>query len=277
MNGRFHLALNAPRSVFALEPYAACLNDSISMPLHSETQQIIQMVEDLSGRLVHVTEDADLKVMATISTARGIAPAHFLRYRPNTLAVDYLVAYQSGFLMRLFSCPVGERWEIMATPEEQHIGIGAMGMTDIPKDFAQSLINQLVIQLRTFSVGVRVDAWIRKNLHGLREQQEHAVRSQLAENEQALSPEVRQRFPKPLVDANTAMNAAYAFAWGDVLGEPRFAIPFKVLGYEKKAKELLEILKETPDDPCADRIVIDQWATALGLNGSFHYELHTLS
>lgn len=58
------------------------------MPLHPATQQLINKVEDLSGRLVHVTEDPELKVMATISPARDIAPAHFLRYRPGTRAVD---------------------------------------------------------------------------------------------------------------------------------------------------------------------------------------------
>jgi hypothetical protein len=79
------------------------------MPLHPATQQLIRNVEKLSGRLVHVTEDSELTTMATISPARGIAPAHFLRYRPGTRAVDYLVAYQLGFLVRLFSCPVDER------------------------------------------------------------------------------------------------------------------------------------------------------------------------
>ena len=29
--------------------------------------------------------------MATIRAARGIAPTHFLRYRPGTRAVDYLL------------------------------------------------------------------------------------------------------------------------------------------------------------------------------------------
>lgn len=269
--------MDVPRSVFALETFEVCLNYAPLMPLHSDTQQIIRKVEELSGRMVHLTEDPELKVMATISTARGIAPAHFLRYRPATRAVDYLVAYQLGFLTRLFSCAVDERWEVMATPEEQQVGIGAMGMLEMPEDFARSMINALVIQLRTFAVGARVDAWIWNNLRGLREQQEHAVRSQLAENEQALAPEVRQKFPKLLLDANTAMNAAYALAWSDALGESRFAIPFKALGYERKAKELLEILDETPDDPQADRVVIKRWATALGLDGSFHFELHTLT
>ncbi len=247
------------------------------MPLHPESQQLIQEVENLSGRMVHVTEDPELKVMATITTARGTAPAHFLRYRPGTRAVDYLVAYQLGFLVRLFSCPAEERFEVMASPAEQEVGIRALGLGDLPPDFARSMVDHIVVQLRTYSVGFRVDQWIRSQCPGLREQQEHAIRSQLAENAQALAPEIRERFPKGLLDANTAMNAAYAIAWGEILGDPRHGIAFKALGYSGKAKELLEVLKETPDDPRADRTVIEEWAKVLGLGGSFHFQTHQFS
>lgn len=247
------------------------------MPLHPATQQLIRTVEELSGRFVQVTEDPELKVMATIRTARGIAPAHFLRYRPGTRAVDYLVAYQLGFLVRLFSCPVDERWEVVATSEEQQRGIEALELTGFPQDFAQGMIDQIVIQLRTYSVGVRVDDWIWKNLPELWPQQEHSIRSQLAENLQSLAPEIRQKFPKPLIDANSAMNAAYATTWGETLGEPQFAIPFKALGYGGKSKELLAILEEVPDDPRADRLLIERWAKCLGLDGACHFESHSLS
>ena len=47
------------------------------MPLHPAAQQMIRKVKELSGRPVHVAEDPDLKVMASILTARGNAPAHF--------------------------------------------------------------------------------------------------------------------------------------------------------------------------------------------------------
>jgi hypothetical protein len=44
-----------------------------------------------------------------------------------------------------------------------------------------------------------------------------------------------------------------------------------------KAKELLEVLEETPDDPCADRTVIEGWAKVLGLGGCFHFQTHRFS
>jgi len=55
------------------------------MPLHPETRQLIKQVEDLSGRMVHVTEDPDLKVMATILTARALRRDSFAREEQTIL------------------------------------------------------------------------------------------------------------------------------------------------------------------------------------------------
>jgi len=59
------------------------------MALHADAQQMIKQVEDLSGRMIHVTEDPDLKVLAKILTARALRPGSFAReeqtilYRPQ--------------------------------------------------------------------------------------------------------------------------------------------------------------------------------------------------
>lgn len=241
------------------------------MPLHPATLQMIRKVEELSGLPVHVKEDANLKVMATVSPARGPAPAHFLSYRPGTRAVDYLIACQLGFLVRLYSCPVEDRREVVAVSHEQQQGIEAMGLADFSPGFAQATVSSIIQQVRTYPVSTRVDDWIWKHLPELREQQEHSVRSQLAENARALAPEIRQQFPKALVDANTAMNAAYAELWGLVLGDARFAIPYKALGYGTLAAKLLAVLSEVPDDPAEDPLLIERWADLLGLSGSFHF------
>ena len=247
------------------------------MPLHPAAQEMIRKVEALSGRPVHVAEDPDLKVMASITTARGTAPAHFLRYRPGTRAVDYLVAYQLGFLVRLFSCPAADRRDVVSNAAEQEAGIRLLGLEEYPRDLAVAMVGQLVVQLRSYSVGARVDDWIWNHLPELREQQEQAIRTQLDEGSRALSPETRKRFPKALVDANSIINAAYALHWGGLLKDSRFQIPFKALGYEARALELLEALDEVPPEPEADHTLISRWAECLGLTGAFHFQPHLLT
>lgn len=245
------------------------------MPFAPEVQQLIEQVESLSERPVHVMEEADLKARATVMLARGGSPAHMIRFRPGSVSLDYLVASQLMFLIRTFTCPAGDRWEIAATTAEQDAGIELMGMSGFSDPFARAMIGQIVTQLRTYSIGFRVDGFIWKNLPGLRQQQETEIRSQLAENERALAPEIRSKFPKPLVDTNTTMNALYAKFWSELLTEPRFNIPFVALGYRGKAAELEAVLRDIPDEPANDRKLIERWAEILGLSSAFHFNIYS--
>jgi hypothetical protein len=242
------------------------------MPFAPEVQQLIEQVERLSARPVHVMEEADLKSRATVTPARGGAPVHMVRFRPGSPSLDYLVASQLQFLVRTFTCPAAERWDIVSTDGEQDAGIKAMGLGVFSEPFARQMISIIITQLRTYSIGFRVDDWIWENRPGLRQQQEAEIRSQLAENERALAPETRAKFPKPLVDANSTMNALLAIRWGERLQEPRFAIPFVAMGYRGKAGELRAILDEIPDDPANDRMMIERWAAVVGLSGAFHFK-----
>ncbi len=245
----------------------------ISCHFAPEVQQLIQQVEQLSNRPVHVMEESDLRGKGHGDACASVEPlAHFVRYRPGSPSLEYLVASQLLFLIRTFTCPAADRWDIVSTDAEQEVGIKAMGMGDFQEQFAKIMISSIITQLRTYSIGFRVDDWIWKNLPALREQQETEIRSQLAENERALKPETRAKFPKPLVDANTSMNALHATLWGERLHETRFVIPFVAMGYRSKVAELRGILDELPDEPENDRIMIERWATVIGLSGSFHFK-----
>lgn len=245
------------------------------MPFAPEVQQLIEQVESLSMRPVHVMEEPDLKLRATVTPARNGVPAHMIRFRPGSMSLDYLLASQLMFLVRTFTCPAVERWEIAGTLAEQDAGIDAMDISAFSDAFARAMIGQIVTQLRTYSIGIRVDGFIWNQLPGLRPQQETEIRSQLAENERALAPEIRGKFPKPLVEANTTMNALYAEFWSGLLQEPRFNIPFVALGYRGKAAELRAVLDEIPDDAAMDRMLIERWAEILGLSGAFHFNTYS--
>lgn len=245
------------------------------MPFAPEVQQLIAQVERISERPVHVMEETDLKSRATVTPARGGAPGHIIRFRPGSPSLDYLVASQLQFLIRSFMCPAAERWDIVSTDAERDAGIEAMGLGEFEEPLARMMIGSIITQLRSYSIGCRVDDWIWENLPWLREQQETEIHSQLAENERALKPETRQKFPKPLVDANTSMNALYATLWGERLHETRFTIPFVAMGYRGKAAELRAVLDELPDEPANDRTMIERWAAVVGLSVSFHFKTYS--
>lgn len=246
------------------------------MPFSPEVQELTEQVEELSGRPVHISEEPGMQMRASVTPARGGAPSHLVRFRPGSNSLDYLIGSQLVFLLRTLSCPEEDRWEIAGTPTEQDVGIEVMGMSDFPEDLARSLIGQIITQVRSYAIGFRVDETIRKLFPGLKEQQEKEVRSQLAENERALSPEIRSKFPKPLVDTNSAMNACHAAFWAKRLGEPRFVVPFAAMGYRGKAEELQGILDEVPDKPTSDRVLVDRWAESLGLSGAYHFNSYSL-
>ena len=87
------------------------------MSLSEVTQSILDLVEKASGRPVVVTEDRSLRTMASVRMARGSAPAHVVVYNPDLAATpNYLIAYQCGFILRLFSVSLGERHDLAATP-----------------------------------------------------------------------------------------------------------------------------------------------------------------
>ncbi len=245
------------------------------MPLHPAVEHLIRRVEELSGKPVHVREDPSLKVMAVVTPARGIAPAHFLRYRPGVAALDYVIVYQLGFVERQLAVPSEKRMEVVSSPAEIQAGIAAMGLRDSPVDFARSMVSNIVTQVRSYPVGCRIDDVIRDDMPELRAQQESAILAQLAENGRALAPEIRGNLPKALVDANTVMNAAFALRWSARLGDPRHAIPFRALGCEPQAQRLLDALDEVPADPEHDHDLITRWAEIAGVKQAFHFEPHS--
>lgn len=83
------------------------------MGLRETTRKILDLVEHTSSYPVLVTEDPSLKTLATVRMVRGDAPAHTITYNPAaSTQPDYLIAYQCGFILRLFANPPSERWDL---------------------------------------------------------------------------------------------------------------------------------------------------------------------
>ena len=136
------------------------------------------------------------------------------------------------------------------------------------------LLDGLLLQLRSMSVGFRVDMWLRQTYPELRQLQDFSVQQQLQENAKALSPQIRQLMPKKVVNCNAAMNGAYALFWSRILDATQQWVPYKALGYESQADALLKALDTISDEPEHDCALVDQWALTLGLTGTYEWSLY---
>jgi hypothetical protein len=75
----------------------------------AETTAILDQIEALSGRPVRFMEERDLTVLSAMQVARDGASFHVLRYRPSDEPLDYRVAFQAAYTLRLFQCPESVR------------------------------------------------------------------------------------------------------------------------------------------------------------------------
>ena len=86
------------------------------MTLREVTRTIIKLVEDVSGCPVIVREDASLKALTASRIARGTNKIHMISFKPSTVSEpDYLICFQCGFILRLFSIPATDRFDFAGT------------------------------------------------------------------------------------------------------------------------------------------------------------------
>src|SRR5215218_6348235 len=173
--------------------------DSGLMNLRAETREILQRVEDLTGTPVEVVQDATQPHLARITRARAGVPAHVLRVNPTLGDPDYLIVYECGFVVRLYETPPEERREFAGTAQgraEADRLVKRAGQTARLPDAAlaqltQQFLDGLLTQLRSYPIGMRLDAWIHATFPGLDALQRAAVDRQQQDNRAELRPEVK--------------------------------------------------------------------------------------
>lgn len=240
-------------------------------------REILAQAEQVSGYSVAVMQDASLRVLSTVSMARGDVTFHTVRYNPaTTRQPEYLVSYQCGFIIRSFQPPAAKRFDISSSERGQRESASIItqhlrkkGKLPLPEEalgnIQQQLYNGLIIQLRSMPIGIRIDEWLYSEFPVLREQQHQSALRQLKENALSLSPQVTEFSPSQIRTASITMNAAFAEFWARLFGEPQLALPYEASGFRPKGMELLDIATCVPDDPSRDPELIDRWGKELGL------------
>ncbi len=251
------------------------------MALASATQTILKLVEEKTGRPVEVLADPSIRVLAKVKMAKGKAPAHLITYNPTKRGVDYNIAYECGFILRLYENPPEARFEFAGSEsgrkevrralfDKQHIK--RMGLPDTAvKELADQMFDGLMTQLRSLPIGIRIDKWLWDAHPDLRELQEESIMRQQQDNVQALGPQIREISPSDVFFANVAMNSAFAIFFDRLMGKDLYAVPYRSAGFENSGERLLEVEAEIPSEAQYDRDLVDAWAEELEVSDWYQW------
>jgi len=242
------------------------------MTLREVTRTIISLVENASGCPVVVSEDPSLKTFAVSRIARGANKIHAISFNPSEVSEpDYLICYQCGFILRLYGVAVTDRVDLAGTAEGRHVVHQLLTAADGPgkklnlsaesiATLRDQLFDGLMIQLRFTPIGFRVDSWISREYPELAQLQREMAMRQIKDNLATLSPDIKKIAPKKVYQSNLSMSAAFAEFWARRYSDPALSLPYKA------GEELLALLDKIPDDPSADRQLVDAWGDHLSLS-----------
>jgi hypothetical protein len=251
------------------------------MALASATQTILRLVEEKTDRPVELLADASIKVLAKVKMAKGAAPAHLITYNPTKRGVDYIVAYECGFILRLYENPPEARFEFGGSESGRKAvrralfekkQIKRMGLPETTvKQLADQMFDGLMTQLRSMPIGIRIDKWLWDEHPDLRELQTESIMLQQQDNVQALGSQIREMSPSDVFLANVAMNSAFAIFFDRLIQKDLYAVPYRSVGFENSGERLLEIEAEIPSDAIHDRNLVDAWAEELEVSDWYRW------
>lgn len=123
------------------------------------TEAVKRLVDEVSGYPVHVEADPSLRTLATVNMARGPLPAHIIRVNAAGGFNDYIVAYQCGFIFRVYRLPPADRFDTTANYRgrketerlvtEHFRKLGQQIPSTARQAVAEQIYSGLIIQLRS--------------------------------------------------------------------------------------------------------------------------------
>ncbi len=240
------------------------------LKLRAVTKRILEEVQQKTGKGVQFFRDESLSVLTTIQMARNGADFHVLRYRPSNEPIDYLVAFQAGFLLRLFENEPASRFDFSPKPDaSKHVEVlltAGQALNSLDKqalpEFAKFVTHWALLNLRSLPIGMRIDRWIASSFPELKELQLAGLAIQQQQNMDVLGYK-RGNFSVPTT--LLGLNAAYALFVDRLGGTGSYAVPYEVTGLLGHGRQLLNIWDRLPMDSNQDCKLVDSWASACGM------------
>ena len=245
------------------------------MQLLTATREILTMVENITDRKVEFIPQENMPVMAQLRIARDGAEQHILTYRTGGDELDYTIAYQCGFALRLYALAPEKRFNFAGDPAAAALKMSKRLVTILPANganqsadiaelpkIADLMASWLLLTLRSVPVGMRIDQWLHSSYSELRDQQRRNLSRQQAEN----AGHIGWRHGNlRILPQYLTLDSAYAQFTDRLLGTDYFASPYRAAGLLADGKSLLDIWDKLPDDPANDCAAVDAWSAVMGV------------
>lgn len=255
------------------------------MTLRQVTREIISLVEQKSGIPVRVSEDPHLPTLASVKIARkGSLPTHLILYKPSPgHPPDYPICFQCAFILRLFSNPPEKRFDLTDSTSGRSaveklltapngIAVQYRLRKEQLIELRDQYLGGLLTHLRSVPIGLRVTEWLSTSYPDLDPLQHAHVLKELDINRQSLMDDMKRHTPAFVYRSAQFISAAYALYWSEKYSQPRYFNVYRLSGYEKDARTLLDLYSAAPDDPTSDQALIDSWAGHLNLSSWYTWQ-----
>lgn len=245
-------------------------------PFRPLIRTLLARVEAATHKPVQFLRDDQAAGGIELRMARDGARFHHLRFADIDEALDYPLAWQAGFILRLHANPPERRVELVEDPriDRQVSFLVAAGRPPgtVNRDhlaaFSHALAHATLAHLRLLPVGLRIDDAIARDHPELADEQRLGVQRRLA----ALADWATQeshglRVPLPLLAplAAAALHAERRFGLRDTLPV------YDAAGALPDGKALLARHDALPDDPTQDVALVESWIQDCGLVDSHRW------
>jgi hypothetical protein len=254
----------------------------MELKLLSSTQEILNLVSDLTGKSFEFIHKSDLPTLAMVKVARKNMPFHLIYYKNITSGnFDHLIAHECGHIYRIMSVPLEHRKVPSANAENRRIAMNQVEnelfalSKNIPIEKMGSLFNiwfnGIIKQVTNFPVDMRIEKWIYDEYPELQKGQKITIEKQIRENVQGLSNNIEKITPVKIYNASNSMNCAFAYFMETLLGK-KYLSPYKRTKYMELGNKLANLVLETEDRGYKQDIeIINKWVELLDIQDWFYW------
>ena len=234
---------------------------------------IVEQVEQVSGKAIDFRTIPGLRVRAQSSMARQRMAQHVILFNPKERPhLSHILAHECARILRMLATPPEERQVPASMPETLGLarnelrGEAQFLPEELRDEMTDMWIHGLITQVTSQPVDVRIEEWIADNYPGLRQEQRRSLRTETRTVTANMSPDVRRTTAASIFRRANALNYAYLDHIGDILErsfESKFARSLEIVTLGRSLSQVLD------DDTASDHELVDRCAEAIQVHDWF--------